>query len=131
MQHNLSIDDARVWTSLMDMADIGATAAGGCNRQALTDVDRAGRELFQYWCTDAGLKVDVDDVGNMFARREGYDSSLPLTSTERSGSKTADSSSTSIGRIRDATRRQHAGVHRAGREDYAGLLSVVHFPVDW
>lgn len=61
----------------MDMAVIGATAAGGCNRQALTDVDRAGRELFRHWCEDAGLTVDIDDVGNMFARREGYDPSLP------------------------------------------------------
>lgn len=76
MQLNLSINIERLWNNLMQMAAIGATAAGGCNRQALTDADRAGRELFQYWCADAGLKVDVDDVGNMFARREGYDPSL-------------------------------------------------------
>lgn len=37
-----SISSERLWTRLMLMAEIGATTAGGCNRQALTDEDAAG-----------------------------------------------------------------------------------------
>lgn len=73
----LRIDGTRLWESLMTMARIGATPAGGCNRQALTDEDKAGRELFTKWAEAAGCKVTVDRMGNLFARREGSDSDLP------------------------------------------------------
>ncbi|MEH6593681.1 MAG: hypothetical protein V7746_25665 [Halioglobus sp.] len=36
-----SINSERLWNRLMHMAEIGATSAGGCNRQALTDEDAA------------------------------------------------------------------------------------------
>jgi hypothetical protein len=36
-----SINSERLWSRLMQMAEIGATPAGGCNRQALTDEDVA------------------------------------------------------------------------------------------
>jgi N-carbamoyl-L-amino-acid hydrolase len=65
------IDSARLWASLMAMAEIGATARGGCNRQALTDQDKAGRDLFAAWGRDAGCEVKVDEVGNIFLRRPG------------------------------------------------------------
>ena len=42
----LRINGERLWQSLMEMAQIGATVKGGCNRQALTDEDRQGRDLF-------------------------------------------------------------------------------------
>ena len=63
--------------TLMDMARIGATAKGGCNRQALTDEDREGRDLFVSWCEQIGCQVSVDAIGNIFARRAGRDDSLP------------------------------------------------------
>jgi N-carbamoyl-L-amino-acid hydrolase len=56
---------------MMEMAEIGATPAGGCNRQALTDEDGAGRDLFVGWCRAAGCRVRIDEVGNLFARRSG------------------------------------------------------------
>jgi N-carbamoyl-L-amino-acid hydrolase len=55
----------------MAMAEIGATPRGGCNRQALTDQDKAGRDLFAAWGRDAGCEVKVDEVGNIFLRRPG------------------------------------------------------------
>ena len=61
----------------MEMAKIGATPKGGCKRLTLTDLDREGRELFTRWCTDAGLSMAIDRMGNMFARRKGEDDSLP------------------------------------------------------
>jgi N-carbamoyl-L-amino-acid hydrolase len=74
---SLRVDGARLWQSLMQMAQIGATAKGGCNRQALTDEDRAGRDLFVAWCEQLGCDVSVDAIGNIFARRSGRDDSLP------------------------------------------------------
>jgi beta-ureidopropionase / N-carbamoyl-L-amino-acid hydrolase len=75
--HNLAINGSRLWDSLMEMAKIGATAKGGCNRQALTDLDKKGRDLFVRWCEDAGCAVSVDQVGNIFARRDGANNALP------------------------------------------------------
>src|SRR5471032_3425588 len=67
----LKIDGPRLWASLMAMAKIGATPKGGVRRLALTEEDRRGRELFATWCRDAGMTVRTDEVGNLFARREG------------------------------------------------------------
>ncbi len=70
---NQRIDGRRLWDSLMQMAEIGATAKGGVRRLTLTDVDRRGRDRFRALCEQAGLTVRVDAIGNMFARRAGRD----------------------------------------------------------
>ncbi|MBL4749184.1 MAG: Zn-dependent hydrolase [Amylibacter sp.] len=76
---NLRINGDRLWDSLMDMAKIGPGVAGGNNRQTLTDEDAEGRALFQQWCEDAGCSMGLDQMGNMFARREGTDpDALPV-----------------------------------------------------
>jgi N-carbamoyl-L-amino-acid hydrolase len=69
----LRIDGPRLWDSLMALAQVGATALGGVNRLALTDLDRQGRDLVLGWFKAAGLSVRVDAVGNIFARRAGTD----------------------------------------------------------
>jgi beta-ureidopropionase / N-carbamoyl-L-amino-acid hydrolase len=68
-----SIDARRLWSSLMELAKIGATPKGGVRRVTLTPADREGRERFALWCGDAGLELRVDAIGNMFARRAGCD----------------------------------------------------------
>lgn len=68
---NLKTDGSRLWQSLMDMAEIGATPKGGSRREALTDEDKEGRDLFVRWCEEAGCTVTVDAMGNIFARRPG------------------------------------------------------------
>ena len=70
----IRINGERLWHSLMQMADIGATANGGCNRQALTDSDQQGRELFLQWCRASGYTVRHDAIGNLFVRRAGENS---------------------------------------------------------
>ncbi|NBB09418.1 Zn-dependent hydrolase [Pseudomonas sp. SLFW] len=70
------INGARLWDSLMEMAQIGGTPKGGVSRLALTEEDRIGRDLFARWATEAGCTVRVDAMGNMFARRVGRDDSL-------------------------------------------------------
>ncbi len=76
---NLKINGDRLWSSIMEMARIGPGAAGGNNRQTLTDEDGQGRELFRSWCESAGLTVGVDRMGSMFAARGGTDpEALPV-----------------------------------------------------
>ncbi len=72
-QTNQRIDGRRLWDSLMEMAQFGATAKGGVKRLTLTDIDRQGRDRFRTWCEAAGLTVRVDAIGNMFAQRPGRD----------------------------------------------------------
>ncbi len=65
----------------MAMAEIGAAAHGGCNRQALTDGDLAARQLLSRWAEAAGCRVRVDAVGNLFVRRSGLEDTLPVVMT--------------------------------------------------
>ncbi|MBZ9955421.1 MULTISPECIES: Zn-dependent hydrolase [unclassified Mesorhizobium] len=74
---NLRINSDRLWDSIMEMAKIGPGIAGGNNRQTVTDEDGEGRHLFKRWCDAAGLEMGIDEMGTMFARREGADPSLP------------------------------------------------------
>ncbi len=73
----MRIDQSRLWSDLMTLGAIGALPLGGNDRMALTDADRDGRSLFRLWCEQEGLAVTTDGMGNMFARREGTDPSLP------------------------------------------------------
>jgi len=75
-EQNLQIDGKRLWDSLMEMAKIGATDKGGVCRLALTDIDREARDLFVKWCEEAGCRVSIDRLGNIFARRDGEDDNL-------------------------------------------------------
>ena len=74
---NFRINGDRLWDALMEMAKVGPGIAGGNNRQTLTDEDAEGRRLFQSWCEAEGMTMGLDKMGNMFARHEGTDPSLP------------------------------------------------------
>ncbi len=74
--HTLRIDGARLWDSLMTLAQIGATPKGGVCRLALTDLDRQARDLVAQWARGAGLTVSIDAIGNVFMRRAGRNNSL-------------------------------------------------------
>jgi len=76
MTSSLSVNGNRLWQSLMDLAQIGATPKGGNCRLALTALDGQGRDLVTGWMRDAGLTVRVDQVGNIFARRAGRNDAL-------------------------------------------------------
>ncbi len=74
---NLRIDADRLWDSIMETAQIGATPKGGIKRLTLTDLDRQVRDWFVTACKAAGCTVKVDELGNIFARRPGRDNALP------------------------------------------------------
>ncbi|QMV72528.1 Zn-dependent hydrolase [Comamonas piscis] len=73
----LRINGDRLWASLMELAQIGATPKGGVCRLALTDLDRQGRDLVTRWAKEAGMTVTIDKIGNGFMRRPGRNNSLP------------------------------------------------------
>ena len=75
--NSMRINADRLWNSLMELAKIGATPKGGVKRLTLTEEDRRARDLFARWAREAGLAVEVDGIGNLFARRAGTDASLP------------------------------------------------------
>jgi N-carbamoyl-L-amino-acid hydrolase len=77
LNHNLAIDSARLWDTLMDTAKIGATPKGGINRITLTDLDRQVRDWFKTQAEKLGCKVVTDDMGAMYARRAGQRDDIP------------------------------------------------------
>jgi N-carbamoyl-L-amino-acid hydrolase len=70
----MRINAERLHDSLRELARIGATPGGGVTRLALSQEDRAARDLLRRWMEDAGLQVRVDDFGNMTGRRAGAES---------------------------------------------------------
>src|SRR6516164_741063 len=57
---------------------IGALPGGGNCRLALSDEDRAGRDLLVRWMRDLGLAVTVDAIGNIIGVRGGREDSPPV-----------------------------------------------------
>jgi N-carbamoyl-L-amino-acid hydrolase len=76
MLANLAIDPQRLWDTLMETAQFGATPKGGIRRLTLSDEDRKVRDWFKAQCEALGCTVTVDEVGNMFARRPGRNNGL-------------------------------------------------------
>jgi beta-ureidopropionase / N-carbamoyl-L-amino-acid hydrolase len=74
----MNINAARLWQSLMDMAQVGATDLGGNSRLALTDEDVAGRALLIAWAKEIDLTIGYDAIGNLFLRREGSENLAPI-----------------------------------------------------
>ena len=74
---NVIIDAERLWGTLMETAQIGGTPKGGIRRLTLSDEDRRVRDWFRAACEAAGCTVEVDRIGNMFARRPGRNPDLP------------------------------------------------------
>ncbi len=74
---NLMTDPERLWGTLMETATIGGTVKGGICRLTLTDLDLQVRDWFRAATQALGCSVTVDDMGSMFARREGQRRDVP------------------------------------------------------
>lgn len=69
---DLSINIDRLSQRLAELAAIGAIeGTEGCARLALTDEDKAGRDLVVTWMKDLGLDVTIDGIGNVIAVMAG------------------------------------------------------------
>jgi len=68
---NLRIDLDRLLARLEALAQVGAIEGGGVSRLALTDADKAGRDLVVAWMKAQGLAVTIDRIGNIVGTRAG------------------------------------------------------------
>jgi len=75
---NLRIDLDRLLARLEALAEVGAIAGGGVSRLALTDADKAGRDLVVSWMEGLGLAVTIDRIGNILATRAGSEDGPPV-----------------------------------------------------
>ena len=75
---SLRINAGRLMSRLDQLAQIGATEAGGCCRLALTQPDRLGRDQVVSWMRELGLAVQVDPIGNVFGLRQGRRAVPPM-----------------------------------------------------
>ena len=76
---DLRVDGERLGRRLADLAAIGAIdGTDGCARLALTDEDRAGRDLVVTWMRDLGLDVSVDGIGNVVGTLAGDTDGPPV-----------------------------------------------------
>ncbi len=75
------VNKERLFDSLMTLGEIGQMESGGVSRLALTDLDQKGLELIAALMKDAGLKVRMDEAGNLIGRREGRIADAPAVLT--------------------------------------------------
>jgi beta-ureidopropionase / N-carbamoyl-L-amino-acid hydrolase len=78
MHTNLRIDGSRLSQRLEMLGQQGAIAGGGVSRLALTDADKAGRDLVVGWMRELGLTIAIDAVGNVVGVRRGLEDGPPV-----------------------------------------------------
>jgi len=74
----LEINGERLMRRLRELAEIGPIDGGGVSRLALTDADKAGRDLVVTWMRDLGLEVSIDAIGNVVATGRGRTDGPPV-----------------------------------------------------
>ncbi|MGI9624030.1 MAG: Zn-dependent hydrolase [Acidimicrobiales bacterium] len=63
---DLRVNVSRLLDRLGELAAIGAIEGTlGSSRLALTDEDRAGRDLVRTWMADLGMEITIDAIGNV------------------------------------------------------------------
>jgi len=67
----MKIDRDRLERSILELGRIGETPRGGLTRLALSDDDRRGRDWMVARMREAGLRITVDQMGNIFGERPG------------------------------------------------------------
>jgi N-carbamoyl-L-amino-acid hydrolase len=72
------VSQAHLLGNIEALTQIGAIEGGGCARLALTDEDKAGRDLVTGWMKELGLDVRVDAIGNVIGLRAGREQLAPV-----------------------------------------------------
>lgn len=72
-----AVDGGRLWQRLQDLAQYGATSAGGVCRLALSAEEIGARRQIIDWAQADGLAVGADAAGNLFVELKGEDPTLP------------------------------------------------------
>jgi len=74
----MKIDTKRLERSIEELGKIGQTPRGGLTRLALSDEDKRGRDWMVTRMREAGLRVTVDQMGNIFGERAGETTRPPV-----------------------------------------------------
>ncbi|MBI4587937.1 MAG: Zn-dependent hydrolase [Candidatus Rokubacteria bacterium] len=77
-QRIVKIDRKRLEQSIEELGRIGETPRGGLTRLALSDEDKRARDQMVAWMRSAGLRVSVDQMGNIFGERAGTKALPPV-----------------------------------------------------
>jgi len=76
---DLRIDINRLLDRLAALADTSPIdGTDGCSRLALTDDDKAGRDLVVAWMRDLDLQISIDGVGNVVGTMAGETDGAPV-----------------------------------------------------
>ena len=100
----MKVDRKRLEASMHELGKIGETPRGGLTRLALTDEDKRGRDFMVARMREAGLRVTVDQMGNIFGERAGSSALSPVMmashvdSVPTAASTTASSASSAASR---------------------------------
>src|SRR5437762_8870054 len=74
----MHIDRRRLERSIEELGKIGETPRGGLTRLARTDEDKRGRDWMVARMGEAGLRVTIDQMGNIFGQRPGAEALPPV-----------------------------------------------------
>src|SRR5438067_8729393 len=74
----IQLSDRHLFDNLAALAQIGAIEGGGCARLALSDEDKAGRDLVTGWMKELGLEIRIDAIGNVIGLRAGRENLTPV-----------------------------------------------------
>lgn len=76
-KQKLLINGERLKQSLEEFSNFGRTENNGVTRLALTNEDRLARDYLRKCCEELGMKIKIDDLGNIYAGLEGRDNTKP------------------------------------------------------
>ena len=74
----MKINFDRLNDRLQKLSEVGRTSEGGARRLALTDEDKAGRDLVRGWMEELNLEVSIDKIGNIFGTLIGENRYTPI-----------------------------------------------------
>ncbi|MBC8588717.1 M20 family metallo-hydrolase [Paratissierella segnis] len=74
----MNINAERLWNREQEVGEYGRDPRGGISRFAWTPEYREAATLLMKWMEEAGLKVRVDTVGNIYGRYEGMEDLPPV-----------------------------------------------------
>ena len=77
----MDINLDRVLGRLEELYQCGAQEDGTFTRMAYSPEDRKGREIFMDYFRKLGIEPEMDAAGNLIARLEGEDKTLPAIMT--------------------------------------------------
>jgi beta-ureidopropionase / N-carbamoyl-L-amino-acid hydrolase len=77
-RQKLLINGERLKKELERFANFGRTENNGVTRLSLSEEDRGARDFFQSCCEEIGLRVNVDDMGCMYATLDGVENKPPI-----------------------------------------------------